>query len=660
MKSSRRWLIASPDKVPHYIDGTKRWGQLDSPEDITRLANYDEAKAALATYGAGWHLGFALGPDGEGGNWQGIDFDKIEDNLIAGFVDALPGYVERSPSGKGVHAIGYGRSFRALGSNDSGVEAYAAGRYFTVTENLIRDSASTCLADHVESVLAPMHRAASRHAPNAVAEHHVATVQVSPQTVTDLRSALNFLRADDRDLWIAMGHALKELGEVGRELWFTWSQTSEKFDGLDAARVWDSLLPKNTGYQAVFAEAQRRGWVNPASNTAKLDNAEMAREISARPFAAPAVTDIPPRPWVLGRWLLRRTVATVIAPGGTGKSALMVAAALSLASGRELLGKTVWGGPKRVWLWNLEDDRDELARQIIACSQHHGLSEQDYAGRLFVNDAKSPLCTATKGREGLTIHEPVNAALVAEIHARKIDVLIIDPFVSSHRAEENDNGQINAIAERWANIARETNCSIILVHHSRKLGGQQVDAEAARGASALGNASRSVIVLNRMEKPEATRFGVSDEDRRRYIRVSNDKTNRAPAGEADWYRLIPVRLANGGPEGGDSVGVIERWTPTEISAIFDDTARARIQAEIVSGEWRAQHTAKDWAGRAVAQVLGLDVSNPANKVRVIALLKDMLAKGQLRIENRPDANRKKRDFIIAGEPIVPVCDSPAW
>ena len=332
----------------------------------------------------------------------------------------------------------------------------------------------------------------------------------------------------------------------------------------------------------------------------------------------------------------------------------------SLSSGREILGKTVWGGPKHVWLWNLEDDRDELARQIVACSRHHCLSERDYAGRLFVNDARSPLCTATKSREGLIIHEPVNAGLVSEIRARGIDVLIVDPFVSSHRAEENDNGQMDAIAKRWASIAREANCGVVLVHHSRKLGGQQVDAEAARGASAIGNAARSVLVLNRMEKPEAARLGVSDEDRRSHIRVSNDKTNRAPAGEADWYRLVSVRLANGGPEGGDSVGVIERWMPTEMSAIFDDAVRAKIRAEIVSGEWRKHQSAADWAGNAVAKVIGLDLENPTDKLRVRNLLNDMLAKGQLRIEQRPDTNRKKRDFIVAGEPLAGHCDSPMW
>ena len=278
------------------------------------------------------------------------------------------------------------------------------------------------------------------------------------------------------------------------------------------------------------------------------------------------------------------------------------------------------------------------------------MSDRDYEGRLFLNDASSSLCTATKSREGLIIHEPVKAGLVAEIWTRKIDVLIVDPFVSSHRAEENDNGQIDTIAKQWASIARETNCAIVLVHHSRKLAGQQVDAEAARGASALSNAARSVLVLNRMQIGEASRLGVREDDRHNYFRVSNDKSNRAPAGKSDWYRRVPVLLGNGGPQGGDSVVVIECWAPLDIAAVFDDTVRAKIQAEIASGEWRAYATAADWAGKVVANVIGADIAVPVERKRVAALLKDMLTKGQLRIEQRKDASRHSRPFVVMGNP----------
>jgi len=663
MKAARRWLLASPEKVPHYVDGSRRSGHLDTPQDVKRLASCFDAKAALEKAGSGWHLGFALGLDGAGGYWQGIDFDAIEDNLLNIFVDSLPSYVETSPSGKGLHAIGYGRQFDALGPNGSGIEAYCAGRYFTFTDNVIRDDLLVCLADHVETVLAGPHKSLS-HAlisgrSNISAENCEVT-QVSAETVADLRSALLSMRADDYGHWIDIGHALKGLGNIGRGLWLEWSTTSQKFDAQQAAAKWDGFAPTETNYRAVFAKAQALGWINPASNSGPINSASIGQAIIATPYRLVPAADIPPRPWVFGRWLLRGTVTTIIAPGGVGKSALTVTAALAMASGTELIGKTVWSGPKRVWLWNLEDDGDELSRQIAASVLHHELADEDYAQRLFVNDAASALCTATKGRDGLTINLPVNLALAREIHARQIDVLIIDPFVSSHRADENDNGQIDAIAKQWASIARETHCSVILVHHSRKMGGQLVDADAARGASALGNAARTVLVLNRMDKTEASRLGVADEDRRRYFRVSNDKSNRAPAEQGDWFRLVSVPLANGGPDGGDSVGVVERWIPPEFSILCDNTVLAKIQAEISTGKWRSHISASDWVGHAISKVIGADLLNLGDKQRVKALLKNMLAKGQLCVEQQPDASRHLRPFVVAGELVAVECDSPAW
>jgi hypothetical protein len=127
MKAARRWLIASPDKVPYDVCGQRRSGALDSFEDLAQLASYSEAQAAMAQH-PGWQLGFALGPDADGGRWQGVDFDKVEANGLADLANTAPGYVELSPSGKGAHAIGHGRSFDTLGSNGTGIEAYAVMR----------------------------------------------------------------------------------------------------------------------------------------------------------------------------------------------------------------------------------------------------------------------------------------------------------------------------------------------------------------------------------------------------------------------------------------------------------------------------------------------------------------------------------------------------
>ncbi len=465
-----------------------------------------------------------------------------------------------------------------------------------------------------------------------------------------------------------MGHALKPLGDTGRSLWLDWSAKSAKYVPQDAAR-WDGLNPQNTNYPAVFAAAQAAGWVNPQSHAARLPEGSEATApsrapanttITAKPFIVPEVAGIPPRPWLLGRWLMRRTLTLAIAPGGTGKSALMVAVALSLATGREILGKTLWYGPKRVWLWNLEDDGDELSRQLAACALHHGFENGDYDGRLFVNDAGSSLRTAFKGPNGLLIDDDVNAALIAELKAKAIDVVIIDPFVSSHGADENDNGQIDAIAKRWAAIARDVGCAVFLVHHSRKLSGQQVDADASRGASALTNAARIVLVINRMASEDAKKAGISPEDCRGYLAVSNDKSNRAPFEKADWYRLVSVNLANGGPEGGDKVGVIERWTPPDpalVALATGDEIRARVQVAVDSGRWRADVRASNWVGKAVAEAIGSDLETANGLPDVKALIKDMLAKDQLRIVKAPDHTRHPRDFIVTGTPVKPVCDT---
>lgn len=100
-----------------------------------------------------------------------------------------------------------------------------------------------------------------------IPQQQVITQTLSDQDIQHLRSALLHLRADDRKDWIKAGLALKNLGDVGRGLWIEWSMTSKKYDPLDAANTWDTLLPTSIDYRHIFAEAQRQGWVNPTKRT---------------------------------------------------------------------------------------------------------------------------------------------------------------------------------------------------------------------------------------------------------------------------------------------------------------------------------------------------------------------------------------------------------
>lgn len=84
--------------------------------------------------------------------------------------------------------------------------------------------------------------------------------------INDLQSALSYLSSDEREQWIHIGHALKDLGAAGRELWEEWSKKSSKYKKEAAETAWASFKPKQIGYQTIFWEAQAAGWLNPKRN----------------------------------------------------------------------------------------------------------------------------------------------------------------------------------------------------------------------------------------------------------------------------------------------------------------------------------------------------------------------------------------------------------
>src|SRR5262245_41446794 len=75
----------------------------------------------------------------------------------------------------------------------------------------------------------------------------------------------------------------------------------------------------------------------------------------------PGVT--PPREWLLGNQFCCGFISSIVAAGGTGKSALRLLQFISLALGRSLCGQHVFRRC-RVLLISLEDDGDELQRRI--------------------------------------------------------------------------------------------------------------------------------------------------------------------------------------------------------------------------------------------------------------------------------------------------------
>ena len=81
-----------------------------------------------------------------------------------------------------------------------------------------------------------------------------------PSILKEVSTALEFIPADDRELWVRMGHALCTLADAAKPLWHEWSAKSDKYGPEDAEKTWASFKPSRTGYEAIFAEARKWGW----------------------------------------------------------------------------------------------------------------------------------------------------------------------------------------------------------------------------------------------------------------------------------------------------------------------------------------------------------------------------------------------------------------
>ncbi|SFP94880.1 Bifunctional DNA primase/polymerase, N-terminal [Bradyrhizobium sp. Ghvi] len=402
-----------------------------------------------------------------------------------------------------------------------------------------------------------------------------------------------------------------------------------------------SSAPHDARWQARYDDIPRL--VNGAEQ--KTDQQPVA-SIIAEPYIWTEPQDIPPRDWLYGNRLIRKFVTATIAPGALGKSTLEITEALAMVSGKALLGVQP-SELLRVWLWNLEDPRAETVRRVQATAKHYRLKRDDLDG-LFLNCGREqPLVIAETNRHGVLICRPIVETLIAQIRQHKIDVAIVDPFISSHRIPENDNNAIDAVIKEWGRVADATNCGIELVHHVRK-GEQEVKAESARGGGSFGDGCRMVRVVNRMTKDEATTAGVTD-NHRLYFRAYVDKNNLAPPADvSDWFKLISVDLHNGplGPTlPGDSVGVVTAWTYPKALDGMTGADFDKVSAVIRSGEWRKDSQAANWVGYAIGKALGLDLINPAAKAKVRRLLKTWLGTGSLVVVKRLDPFRKPKDFV---------------
>lgn len=310
----------------------------------------------------------------------------------------------------------------------------------------------------------------------------------------------------------------------------------------------------------------------------------------------------------------------------------------------------------KVWYVNLEDPAVESERRFVAAALHHEISPHVLDENLFMDSGRDQEFVVLKNNQkGTTVVEGVVSGIIRQINERKIDVLIIDPFISAHEVDENDNTKIQQAAAVFVRIANETNAAVEIVHHVKKgagVGKSEVTADSGRGAGALKDKARSVRVINGMTATEAPKAKVAVEDRFDFFRVGNGKSNLTRrSGSAEWRRMVSVNLENGGRfwKPGDSVGVVTEWKWPSPEAAIEDVGSDdfdKIKAVIAEGNCKANIQAKDWVGKAVADTLGLDLTVKDDKARVQLMIAGWIDAGYIHVVKRRCPNKREdKDFV---------------
>lgn len=246
------------EKKPAIDKWSKFCTELPSEEDFNRWSGWQNMGVSVC-------LGTVSGI-------IAVDFDNDADNLWSKIIEILPDSPVKKVGLKGFtgfykYSGESSKQFKLRG--EVIVEILSTGRhtvlppsihpsgckYKWITEltlaNLSPDDLPV-IPPEVWSAIAGMFPSPARVTPVAIE---------APASINEASDALQYVSADDYDLWIQMGMALKEgFGESGFNAWDKWSSTSAKYNAREMRNKWNSFKRSEITIHSLFFEARTRGW----------------------------------------------------------------------------------------------------------------------------------------------------------------------------------------------------------------------------------------------------------------------------------------------------------------------------------------------------------------------------------------------------------------
>jgi hypothetical protein len=279
--------------------------------------------------------------------------------------------------------------------------------------------------------------------------------------------------------------------------------------------------------------------------------------VAISPLASPSLKStisfaaVKHRQFLYGVDLMRGDLTLLASPGGVGKSSIALAIAISIATGRPLLDKKIYGTELSALYINAEDVREEMLRRLWGLCIEHKIQESDLdrLALLGADDSQVGLFSLLRSDKGASVVDDAGFNyLESQIVKFRPAVVVLDPLVAlCGGGNMNDNAAMSLVMRGLKNLAAKCDCAFLIVHHTRK-GGDLTMAEAIGGASAIVNFARRALMLTPMSAEDARKLGVPPSMQWRYFRVTSAKSNLSPPiSDAEWYELRTVVLPNPEP-----------------------------------------------------------------------------------------------------------------
>lgn len=186
--------------------------------------------------------------------------------------------------------------------------------------------------------------------------------------------------------------------------------------------------------------------------------------------------------WLIETLWSEQAVGWIAGTPKAGKSWLGLDMAVSVASGRPCLDRFAIARPGPALIFLAEDALSNIRIRLDAICQHKNLD---------INTLDVHVIDVPSLRLDLTTHLE---RLIATVVRYKPRLLLLDPLVRLHRADENNAQEVATLLAHLRELQREHSLAIALVHHTRKAAAGQ-PGQGLRGSSDLHAWSDSALYL---------------------------------------------------------------------------------------------------------------------------------------------------------------------